>query len=138
MEITKLAANERPTRAYAYDVDGFGEFPIDMLRYDAAHPATTNDVAAMFDTAHRRRVSIHSYRPPTAARWESFGWRVVGDGFATGARVKCLAHRTTTESEWIYGVVRAERRIGTYQELLIEWADGTQSWMLSFDLEEAE
>jgi hypothetical protein len=90
---TNLAPNERPRQSFRYVVEGVGEFPLDMLRYDNAWPATTLDVASMateslFNATLRRQVVIHSYRAPTLARWESFGWRVrvedVRDAFVAG------------------------------------------------------
>jgi hypothetical protein len=81
MEIRKLAAPDRPREQYRYTVKGSGVFPWDMLRYDAAYPASQEAVNAM--TAERRttgaavrKVELRSYHAPTPARWESFGWVV--------------------------------------------------------------
>jgi hypothetical protein len=93
IDLTNLAPNERPRQSFRYVVEGIGEFPLDMLRYDNCWPATTLDVAGMateslFGATLRRQVVIHSYRAPTLARWESFGWRVrvedVRDAFVAG------------------------------------------------------
>ena len=68
---------------YIYYVVGAVAFPVDMLRYDAAHPAGKAD-------AHLIEASIRSHgdhdailvevigdRLPTAGRWHSCGWRPV-------------------------------------------------------------
>ncbi len=65
-----------------------GEFPLDMLRYDGCWPESEKDAGLIRDTMEpggtkitplmvkvRARKSIHW--EPTAARWESFGWRVI-------------------------------------------------------------
>lgn len=65
-------------------VQGTGQFPIDMLRYDSCIPATEADSQAI-ESAHRpqrtpRRVTLalrgHA-TAPTRGRWESFGWSIV-------------------------------------------------------------
>ena len=81
MEITRLAAVERPGVHYRYKVTGTGDFPIDMLRYDHAYPATSEAVSAMGssrleDRSQQRTVDLCSYRWPTPDRWRSFGWLV--------------------------------------------------------------
>ncbi len=58
-----------------YWVEGFGEFPADMLRYDEARFATERDEEIAADTHRRRRVMIQG-RHCTHARWESFLWKV--------------------------------------------------------------
>ena len=55
---------------FHYEVEGDGAFPYDMLRYDEAwvrrdEPGTGT-----------RRIHVVGIHPPTAARWNSFGWRV--------------------------------------------------------------
>lgn len=71
-----------------FTVEGNGEFPIDMLRYDHAwpeheHPDSYN-VAMRYDDGGEkylklRRVSLLTDSPnaPTEGRWQSFTWRVV-------------------------------------------------------------
>ena len=63
-------------------VEGTGEFPIDMLRYDACCPDTENDSHAVKRDTRRqvrlRRYSINGL-PATAARWKSLGWSVVSE-----------------------------------------------------------
>ncbi len=62
-------------------VEGRGEFPIDMLRYDCAFTATQHDSDIAQYRDHLRRVVLVSRRvndsDPTAERWRSFGWTVV-------------------------------------------------------------
>jgi hypothetical protein len=80
-------------------VEGAGEFPIDMLRYDACWPASERDSAILLDSMNgsgRRKVQLYHYtesaparldpRDPeymgarvglTPARWRSFSWRIV-------------------------------------------------------------
>ena len=78
---TKLAY---PLRyQHILEVEGQGAFPIDMLRYDGAHPASEQDSAAAFvvgKETRRVRVVHYSETPnwkPEYGRWQSFGWRVV-------------------------------------------------------------
>lgn len=69
-------------RSRTFTVRGAGEFPLDMLRYDRAFPATEADTAAMLDVANRREVRlvmVSEGNPfPTMARWDSFMWDVMG------------------------------------------------------------
>ena len=82
MEITKLAAADRPRERYRYKVSGSGTFPIDMLRYDCAYPASSEAVSAMGRAdnravhVERRTVELLSHHRPTIDRWRSFGWVV--------------------------------------------------------------
>lgn len=61
-------------RLWRYEVSGFGQFPFDMLRYDAAWPASERDAGAIERAEHANRwtVGLHGVRPPTTARWQSF------------------------------------------------------------------
>lgn len=64
-------------------VEGFGEFPLDMLRYDSAFPMSERDAhIAGNGRTERRRVALISRRVndnlPSAERWLSFLWHVVG------------------------------------------------------------
>ena len=70
---------------HRYTVSGTGPFPIDMLRYDRSHPTTeigSHLIERTFNGRLGERVYIVVERntekawTPTAARWESFGWRV--------------------------------------------------------------
>lgn len=78
-------------RTYRFTVQGYGQFPLDMLRYDACWPDTGYDVAeihASFDPKMRTeraraktpfKVTLSSgIMTPTAERWASFLWKVVG------------------------------------------------------------
>jgi hypothetical protein len=83
-----------------FAVKGRGEFPFDMLRYDACFPATGDDVSMLekqyeYETANvvgiaggsRRAIdrTVHltmlsrNYTGPTIERWKSFGWTVIDD-----------------------------------------------------------
>jgi hypothetical protein len=57
-------------------VEGSGQFPIDMLRYDAAFPHTEPDSYTIMETG-KRSVCLLTQIRPTEPRWESFGWKVV-------------------------------------------------------------
>lgn len=68
-----------------FKVTGNGQFPFDMLRYDACWPETTKD-AILLQTPedHVAFVELRtitlvtaSKNAPTAKRWESFLWRNV-------------------------------------------------------------
>ena len=68
----------------AFTVEGSGEFPFDMLRYDHCFPAAAEDAARLHRHArHRRTVRLRARfqtRPreyPTRERWKSFRWIVV-------------------------------------------------------------
>lgn len=83
-------------------VEGVGDFPLDMLRFDECWPVAGEDAILMMipypedsDWAgvsadrrgggkHRRRIHMGAARAglpaPTVARWESFGWRVLPEG----------------------------------------------------------
>ncbi len=60
----------------SYTVTGRGNFPIDMLRYDAAWPMTGDDAANITATfqprAGRWTIKLASARLPTEGRWSSF------------------------------------------------------------------
>ncbi len=81
-EIT-LNAADRPRMRYDYIVQGTGEFPYDMLRYDRAFPYSEFDAGGMTHAASRldasapRRVDLSSYSRPTQGRWRSFGWEII-------------------------------------------------------------
>lgn len=66
-------------------VRGSLAFPIDMLRYDSAHPASeedSNNIArsvASYGADHDAlEVRVKMRGDPTLDRWKSFGWQVVG------------------------------------------------------------
>lgn len=74
----------------SFSVSGFGAFPVDMLRYERAWPATESDVAAIEtsleladadDPFTVRLTKYHRDPAPRLAeeRWVSkFRWKVVG------------------------------------------------------------
>jgi len=65
-------------KLYIYTVEGSGNFPWDMLRYDACWPARMVDVNNLqWSTMRERRlVLLRSIRAPTIDRWKSYGWDV--------------------------------------------------------------
>jgi hypothetical protein len=82
------------TRTTTFTVEGTYPFPVDMLRYDACFPATSDDAvelgascdfnrrrasSSIGEDKKRRRVKLATnlQNKPTVGRWESFGWRVV-------------------------------------------------------------
>jgi len=70
-----------------FTVEGRGNFPLDMLRYDRCFPRTGDDVMMMETQPEYLRsprcvtllaLSRESrYWQPTVGRWASFGWSVV-------------------------------------------------------------
>jgi hypothetical protein len=62
--------------ALTFAVEGEGDFPIDMLRYDKCWPATERD-SHVIAYKNRRTVELRSLTGSTDRRWASFGWRVV-------------------------------------------------------------
>ena len=64
-------------------------FPIDMLRYDACYPATSDDAVKISASIRDARAYIEIYAwpesyidlvgqvKPRSERWKSFGWEVV-------------------------------------------------------------
>ncbi len=78
-----------------FKVRGTGPFPLDMLRYDAAWPASGEDAGLIEDSVRlytlrdderqsvREHIRSHGIElatdyigAPTVGRWESFGWTV--------------------------------------------------------------
>lgn len=67
---------------HTFAVDGYGAFPLDMLRYDSSWPHTGDDAGKLeAEDRDRRAVTLchigPSYWVPTVGRWSSFGWSVV-------------------------------------------------------------
>lgn len=70
---------------YYFAVSGSGDFPFDMLRYDACWPSSSLDASSIgqpcYSERKGHRVVILACRPggygvvPTVARWASFGWK---------------------------------------------------------------
>ena len=82
MDIRPVQIDAHKYAHYA-EVEGFGEFPFDMLRYDNAHPTEERDSGQLSRFASgldgRRKVRVTALAttkrwPFTPARWESFGW----------------------------------------------------------------
>jgi hypothetical protein len=69
---------------FEFTVEGSGEFPFDMLRYDSCWPKSEgHDSGQLSHHAHgkRRVVLVTCYEgAPTPGRWESFNWCYVGPG----------------------------------------------------------
>lgn len=63
-----------------FAVGGSGEFPFDMLRYDAAYPWRERESGKLSHHARGRRIVVlrtDNRRMPTIERWQSFGWEVI-------------------------------------------------------------
>ena len=62
-----------------FKVTGASEFPMDMLRYDAVYPRTSEDAsnigAGQWHKRERRTIEIKG-EGCTPDRWASFGWKV--------------------------------------------------------------
>ncbi len=76
---TKSKLLSKRTHQFVYVVTGDGEFPFDMLRYDAAFPSGPIDADQMTAGRQNRSVKLIGYREPTLGRWASFGWSVSKD-----------------------------------------------------------
>jgi hypothetical protein len=70
------ATGRRPKIRYEYWVTGKGSFPLDMLRYDCAWPASGDDAPKINGNLwpSTRSIRMRSYQEPTVERWSSFGW----------------------------------------------------------------
>lgn len=91
MPTTKLTTRQRDKlieaaqNAIGYNVEGKGAFPLDMLRYDLCWPATAGGAQQISrsidglstDLRLERTIMIKGLKPPTVARWASFGWKVL-------------------------------------------------------------
>ena len=77
------------TKRRRFVVEGTGNFPFDMLRYDACWPADSGE-SHKLECAYcsrrpedplssKRRVTLLSdwSQAPTEGRWNSFTWRVI-------------------------------------------------------------
>lgn len=65
---------------FTYIVEGSGQFPFDMLRYDQAFPTSENDSYLLTETG-QRRISLSSdfllcAESSSKLRWSSFNWTV--------------------------------------------------------------
>lgn len=74
------------TYRHKFAVQSTLPFPIDMLRYDGAHPASEGDShiienSVQNGTGAKRvelvRVDTQRFWTPTVGRWQSFGWEVI-------------------------------------------------------------
>jgi hypothetical protein len=79
----KAKPRKQTTYELEYVVEGTGEFPYDMLRYDCSYPHDEPDSHAIrreYEST-RRRVRLRqrslNTNGPNIARWRSFSWRVV-------------------------------------------------------------
>jgi hypothetical protein len=69
---------EAAQNAIEFTVDGKGEFPYDMLRYDLCWPASEGDSLGLHATyGIPRIINLKGLKPPTVRRWASFGWTVL-------------------------------------------------------------
>lgn len=70
-------------KGYVYTVQGTARFPLDMLRYDSAHPVSSESVVEIEESLFRndprkiRSIRLASASAPTEGRWSSFGWAVI-------------------------------------------------------------
>ena len=72
----------RQPKQWTFEVEGNRPFPIDMLRYDGARPATSLSSKSIEQTFTAERITrtirlVTDYHAPTEGRWASFGWPVV-------------------------------------------------------------
>lgn len=78
MHVRTMPKDSRPANIYEYEVTGRGSFPADMLRWDQAWPARTEDALAIAGLRREERtVRLISHCNPSTGRWASFGWPVV-------------------------------------------------------------
>ncbi len=65
---------------FTFQVEGLGEFPFDMLRYDCCWPLTSNDSHGLLGNERRvvtlTTIQENRHWEPTVARWASFLWAV--------------------------------------------------------------
>lgn len=76
-----------------WTVQGTGNFPIDMLRYDSCFPASETEshkITASFQEHGPHKIRLARYRQsdmraePHYERWKSFCWEVVRDSYVKG------------------------------------------------------
>lgn len=95
----QMSGRSEPRYCFNYRVMGRGNFPFDMLRYDMAHPCTSDDAANLYTPEGESRRALRivklctwAHSPmwrPTYGRWDSFGWPVVtlaGEEFLKGEK----------------------------------------------------
>ena len=71
---------EAAQNSIEFTVQGKSNFPLDMLRYDLCWPASEQD-SYIIGLSHSEvrserpyRIHLKGLKPPTVARWNSFGW----------------------------------------------------------------
>lgn len=85
---TGKKARKAAFRKIYYSVEGTWPFPTDMLRYDNAKPIgrvsrerverlSKEHADSRDDIRNPQRVDLVSEQRPHAARWASFGWRII-------------------------------------------------------------
>jgi len=81
-------------------VEGSGDFPVDMLRYDSCVPWGDRDSDKVSRGHELRCVALRRFsttgRGATATRWRSFGWRVLWEN-ATSVELPADLHNTFTD-----------------------------------------
>ena len=84
-------SKDRPEKMYPvkFVVEGRGDFPIDMLRYDRAVPMTEHDSGVIAYESGKRRVHLIRYSAagksgPCQQRWDSFNWLVISIEYSDG------------------------------------------------------
>ena len=74
------------SKPYRFTVGSHYPFPVDMLRYDACYPSTSEDASTISESLRRerdaegnryRQVTLVGPRAPTVGRWQSFLWQIV-------------------------------------------------------------
>lgn len=71
-----MSAKHMRWPGFVVTVSGSGQFPIDMLRYDSAHPRTEQDAGQIQQERGKRTVQVVMPHEPCRPRWESFCWHV--------------------------------------------------------------
>jgi hypothetical protein len=76
-----------------FEVEGSGDFPFDMLRYDSCYPVREGTDTANLAKRYRgerlekrvirlQRIIFDRSHDPTYGRWESFGWKVIPESIS--------------------------------------------------------
>lgn len=68
-------------KLYEFKVEGTGNFPFDMLRYDQCWPKGSESASNLtllnpIGYTVKRQVTLTGIKFPTIDRWKSFGWQV--------------------------------------------------------------
>jgi len=60
------------------EVQGSGEFPVEMLKHGKSWPARPEDAESLLKSGDESRVvRLSSLNHPDVSKWESFGWSVI-------------------------------------------------------------